>query len=342
MARGNRQEGFVLIATLWFVAVLALVTIIISSWVSNALERAGAHRNELDAHAQEISVADRIAFLMATNYFSTRGLELSKDQGQARVAFLGDFDTTAPGAAFIALDDRLYRLGNDVVQLQDSGGLLNLKGQASLVNLLKVYGVDHQDSAALVDRLLDYAQPSAGTQLDGATNDDYASAGRPPPRGAPLLTPWEPLRVLGWDAYPALWSGQAPLSEVVTIGSSNGINLATAPATVLRSLPGMDDAAVARWLSYRATDQIVDAGNFQHVTNVLLTVDLQTNYFPASSLRLTETSPTDPLLHQIEIRLTPLDRAPYRIDYAVDLPKPTAYRSIDLNMLPSLPVATAP
>jgi general secretion pathway protein K len=337
-----QQQGFVLVATLWFVALLALVAVIIGGWVERSLGRAIALQDRVTARSEMIGAVNQITFLMLISYFSPRGIELLTPEDRAGASPMDVFGFT-PGDAsqFIDLDDRPYRMGDVVIRLQDDHGLykLNFPDIDTLGRLLAAYGVSYEDSAVLNDRLLDYIDKSPLMRLNGANADSYLRAGRPPPRNNPLLTPWEAYRVLGWDDYPKLWNSPTPFPEVATVRDIGGLNPNTAPAAVLRSIPGLDERAVERLLDYRASQWILNELDLERATGVALPVSLaQFSFFPANSLRFTLLSSHDPLAQILEIRLNPLGPNPYRIDYLVERPLTRADRAVlgraDIPTLP--------
>lgn len=321
-----------LVATIWFVALLALVAVLIAGWISRSLDRASALQDGANARSEIISTVDEIVFIMVSGYYSPRGLELGNGEILAQEMMP---DTLAfalrAGNPFIALDDRPYRSGDLVLRLQDDHGLFKLNFPDSYLfpGLLREYGIPYQDRAVLVDRLLDYTERSELFRLNGANADSYRRAGRQPPRGSLLLTPWEAHRVLGWDDYSNLWSGPQPLGAIATVRDIAGLNVNTAPETVLRALPGVDDRAVQRLLRYRATRLMMEPLDVDLAAGTALPVDpLMFTYFPADSLRLTVVAAHDPLVHTIAIRLRPIGPIPYRIDYAVDRPQTAADRAL--------------
>jgi hypothetical protein len=340
--RRRNEEGFVLVATIWFVALLALVAVLIAGWISRSLGQASALQDRANARSEILSTVDEIVFMMVGGYYSPRGLELGNGEILAQEMMP---DTLAyalrSGRPFIALDDRPYRSGDLVVRLQDDNGLfkLNLPDPYLLPGLLREYGVPYQDRAALIDRLLDYTNRSDLFRLNGANADAYLRAGRSPPRGSLLLTPWEAHRVLGWDDYSNLWSGPQPLSALATVRDITGLNVNTAPAPVLRALPGVDDRAVQRLLQYRATRLLMDSSDVDFAAGMAVPVDpLTFAYFPADSLRLTVTAGHDPLVHTIAIQLRSIGPMPYRIDFAVDRPPTAADRALSPRTdIPDLP-----
>jgi len=349
--RGSREgeAGFALLAAIWFIVVLALVGVVIAGWMERSLGLAYRLQERLAAHRATIGAENEIAFRMVTGYFSTRGLELPRGSDLAgAMAPESPFGYAfAPETRYLALDDRPYKLGSLVVRLQDERGLypLNNPDPNLLGNLLRSYGIRYEDRGVLIDRLLDYLDKSDLSRLNGATAADYLSAGRATPRGAPLLTPWEAWRVLSWDTYPALWQGPGALPDLTAIGDTVQLNPNTAPARVLRTLPGMDEDAVERVIKYRARYIIQSSIDLDRAAGVNIPVDPFEFFFfyPSGSLRVTILSAKNPLVHRVVLRLTPVGQAPYRVDYAVDLPADEdATKLARAGDLPALPEAGQP
>ena len=79
----RQTQGFVLVAVIWFIALIALVTAIIGNWMSSGLQGFAALRDRIVAEQELQSATNQVAYLMVSNYFSSRGLEvLSGDAWQ--------------------------------------------------------------------------------------------------------------------------------------------------------------------------------------------------------------------------------------------------------------------
>jgi hypothetical protein len=343
--RSGGEAGFVLIAAIWFVALLALLGVVIAGWMARSTARTAALADRFALQAEADDAVNRVAWLMASNFFSQRGLELLQGEDWVRAATPGTayVDPTA-ATPYLALDDRPYRMGPLAVRLQDLQGLFDLNTTTSEVldDLLRVYQVPYTARGAMIDRLLAYAGRSESRDA-GGDSGDYLGAGRPPPRDALLLTPWEAARVLGWDAWPQFWQGADPLAETTTTGGSAAINLNTAPALVLGTLPGFDDQAIAALIDYRRSFLLSGPIDIDRATGVDMPYNLyRYAFFPDGRLRLTLTAPPTPFREVVEIRQTPLSAAPYRVDYAVDLPESgRAGAAGDLAQLPAFPPEAA-
>ena len=339
--RASREDGFVLVTALWFLALLALISVIVAGWISTALNRAITLRDRASAQAALIGVTDRLALVMVSGGYSSRGLELVPisgvaDSGQPWTAGSGP----APDNPFIALDGRPYRVGSIVVRLFDEGGLYDLSSPShdTLSKLLKNYGIVSSDIDAMTVALAAYEKPS-DTRTEIIHDADYLQARLPLPRHTPLVTPWELYRVLGWARAEALWRGPTPFTDTVTLGPVAGLNLNTAPVQVLAAVTGMDDQAVARLVASRAGHPLTSLRELEPGADLTQTEDRPIAFVPSNIIRLKVTQAGDPLVHIISIRLTPLGPAPYRIDFAVDMPQDDSSRALaDSGRLAELPI----
>ena len=343
MTRG-RQDGFVLVIVVWFVALLAFAAVIVEGWITGSLREMSQLQDRIATRTKLMTGASRVAYLMTTNFYSVRGLELLSGEARtdAAMPFTFKLEVVPPtGEHFLALDGSPYRYGDGVIELQDERGLFNLNGAspATFRYFLGLYGIPPGDRTALYDKLMDYqARGGPFKRLQGATAQDYARAGRPPPRGAPLLTPWEPLRILGWDTE-HMWTGPEAFPEMISVSPPQGINPNTAPELVLRGIPELSTEAVRKLLNYRKTRPIHDYWQIQDITGEGMKISpLEIGPFPSGNLRIKAFFKDDPRVYVLALSLTPTAYAPYRIDFAVELPKtPEDQAVLAQSDLPSFP-----
>src|SRR5207237_2908006 len=110
--------------------------------------------------------------------------------------------------------------------------------------------------------LVSYARKPSNVRAAGASREaDYAHAGLPAPRHAPLLTPWEPHRILGWRQKEALWRGPSSLGDMATTRPIGGLGINTAPAKILAALTRIDEREAARIVAARILHPITDLGD---------------------------------------------------------------------------------
>lgn len=139
------------------------------------------------------------------------------------------------------------------VSVQDERGKIDLNAGTALLlrRLLDANGVGSEESAALTDAILDWRDEDDLRRLNGAEGRDYREAGLEyGAKDAPFDTVDELRLVLGMT--PALFQRVAPALTVYS--QQAGVDTATATATVLRALPGLDAAAVDEMLAARRRD----------------------------------------------------------------------------------------
>jgi general secretion pathway protein K len=136
------------------------------------------------------------------------------------------------------------------VWIQDEAGKidLNTADRDLLVSLFISAGFDGQASDELVDKILDWRDPSDLHRLNGAKDEDYRAAGYPyGPRNGPFQSVDELKLVMGMT--PDLFERVRPALTIYSQRSS--INPWTAPREALLALPGAYQDQVEAILSAR-------------------------------------------------------------------------------------------
>lgn len=337
----RREGGFVLVATLWFVALLALVTVIIEGWIAGSLDHVGALQRRVVTECAFIDAFERVVYATVTGRITIRGLEYVPPGAAGKTDAESTASEVSSANLAAALDGRPYRIGQVEARLQDEAGLydLNRPARGTLEQLLRHYGLTTRSADALTDGLLEYAAEPRNLRTTAARDADYSRVGLPPPRHLPLLTPWEPLRVLGWAGLTTLWTDSVPFSELISIGPTGGLNPNTAPPAVIAALTGLDEKGAARLVAYRVNHPIMNEADIAAVGGITVNETLGLVFMPSSILRVKLATAGDPLVQVSTIRLTPLGPAPYRVDYAVGLPQdPAARATIRNTEMPAFPI----
>jgi type II secretory pathway component PulK len=326
----RQEEGFALVTTLWFLALVAFVAVVVEGWISTATEQVADLKQRVAAQARLIGVTDRLVLMMTTGGWSARGLELVPTASAAPGPPPGP-DTGFPSTPYVALDNRPYRLGDVTVRLQDEGGLYDLSNpkRDTLEKLLDKFAIGLPDADEMGAALAAYTERPPNRPGESGSDSGYTRARLPPPRHARLLTPWEPYRVLGWQRG-ALWTDPTPLSNLVTVGPVGGLNVNTAPAEVLAALTGGDADAPTRIVAARTLHPITSIVDLLSPASGLKPdIDRPLVVTPSNLIRLELTTPGDALVHVVTVRLTPAAQMmPYHIDFAIDLPRDAADRAL--------------
>ncbi len=170
------------------------------------------------------------------------------------------------------------------VGVTGEGGRLNLNWltageDPTRVGILRRYlelkGVELNDRDTMIDSLLDWVSPNIGLHHLNAPpeTDDYH------PTHAPLASVDELKKIFGWAKFTSTpgWDGD------FTINSSGPIDLVWASRDVLRSLPGMGDDLVDRFLELRrgldGIDGTADDTQFNSLADVQSALGLTPEQF---------------------------------------------------------------
>jgi general secretion pathway protein K len=222
----DKERGIVLLIVLWVVMLLSVI----------ALSLSASTRSEVRTVGNRVEAARAQAFAEA-------------GVNRAILALL----TTDPAERWVA-DGRIYDMafvGQRVqVLIQDERGKIDLNtGTAELLRgLFAASGLTAEESDALTDAILDWRDEDDLRRLNGAEDADYRDAGLPyGAKNAPFDTVEELQQVLGMTL--ALFSRVEPALTVYS--QQAGVDMTTAPAEVLRALPGMDPDAVEAILAAR-------------------------------------------------------------------------------------------
>ena len=228
--QSERQRGVALITVLWVLVVLALI-------------------------AGNFARTARTETVLTRNLLENASAEALADAG-VRLAVLGvSHPDTA--ARWIA-DGRPYegRYGEAALRvsvIDESGKVdLNRAKPELLTGLFRSVGLDSKSADALVDAVIDYRDPDDLRRVNGAEDRDYEAAGLPyGAKDRPFESLSELRQVLG--ITPELFR---MLKPSLTVWSGRpGINPNFAPASVLRSIPGITEDQIESTLALRTPEE---------------------------------------------------------------------------------------
>ena len=295
----KNQSGFILVATIWILAVITIAASYFAERVSRSIALSLQKRETTELLVEFANTRAEILFRLGTVPMSFHGLG---------------------GHGGIALDDRPYiGWGEDIVSLQDNRGLLNANFVQPLIlsNLLGQLEVPVDQRAPMIDTLLDYIDIDNYRRLNGAEAPEYSALGLPPPANDFLASPYQLKNIIGWREKPGLWENQG-LMKFVTTGRTYGINPNTAPLEVLISLPGISAGIASSIVKLRKEAPIHALRQVSGYVPGGFDEELLF-YFPSDSIRITHQSKKIPWIEQYSLTLTPRSEvAPWRIDYHVN------------------------
>jgi general secretion pathway protein K len=226
MRRASGRSGFALLSVLW---ALVILSIIAASLVGSTALSYRMEQNTL-RQARGSALADAA--------ISRAILALLDARAGARWRIDGaTYEHRFAGARIrVAIQDELGKID------------LNAADGSVLTRLLRSAGLDPDEAAALVAKILDWRETGLAHRLNGAKDPEYRAAGYEyGPRNGPFQSVGEVQLVMGMT--PELF---AKIRPALTVYSGRPLfDPATAPREALLALPDMDAANIEAALSAR-------------------------------------------------------------------------------------------
>ena len=317
---GTRRhaEGFVLVATLWVLAALAVLAAYIDGVVATDVERAMETRGWLASELDRRSTEATLVYLLTTGRMNHRGLILEEEQqffdGLGEDEFLpnhGDGELRMAGEVYAGL-------GGTRFSIQDESSLasVNAPGTPLLAALLEREGMSASDVERVVARIRDYIDTDGDLTLNGAEDYDYRQNGAPPPLNWIMSSPVEMRRVLGVDEMltPAQWRRIRP---ALTMRPVFGYNFNTMRPEILAAALDLDEKGIRGVLEEREKRSISRLTTIALLSGKHLRIDeMEIRTLPSQFPRISVWHEGDGSRIVTGIHLTPLgERAPWRKDY---------------------------
>lgn len=312
----SRVRGFVLVATLWILAALALAAGYFALWVEGSLKQTALR------HGESLALAD----LRSTEAV----LKYRLVQGGADVR---GYPLLAPGQAvpeFLRVDGTVYRgMGKVRFQLQDLGGLVNLNTAPAprMHRIFDLLSVPQERRAALLDALADYTDSDNLSRLNGAEAQDYERAKRPVPPNYLLRAPGEARAVLGWEEALGEGDNWVRLLTWTTARNESGLNINAAPREVLITIPGIGRDEADAILRARAQLPFLGPQDLAQRSGVLATLyldDMSYGYSPTDFVRIALWVEGSSSARSLDLWLSPLadQPGPWAPDLALEIVLP--------------------
>lgn len=328
LSQSQRVRGFILPLTLWMIAIAGLLASVINIWVGRAVANSQALSERVQMELAQSDIRNTLIYVWGRRPMSYRGLEVGpKIDMVAERDMIGLMSGPLDSGRALRLDGRAYSITdnpNIVVKLQDASGLLNFNAMMpeTLRKVLTRFGLKETEVNRLTDTLLDYTDEDDLTRLAGAEKAQYERLNLLPPANAPLVTPYEVQRALGWGQLDVLWQNDLDTPMLTTCRGS-ALNLNTAPASVLMAnIQGMTQEKAETALARREEKPFRSTREFSAAADVLITDEPFLYSFISGSCLLVD------VIHKlsgqhVRFSLT-LDRAsqtrPWRIDYEIRIP----------------------
>ena len=287
-----RAAGFILVATLFAIAVIAIGATYFASRVEGLQAAAFQQQSVTEAEREAVSIGQALIQAVLLNPITERGLVI-KD---------------APNEPLL-LDGRFYRMSDKTqIAIQDERGLmsLNINDDLQLRRFFSAAGLPVGRHDRLLDTLRDYVDVDDFKRLNGAERRDYIEAKLPPPANDFFTSRDELRRIPGWrELLAELDARGKPGAAERFLGyfsadRVSAINLNTAPRLIVQSLVGIDQARITALLDQRRLAPFQSVAELASFTNGAIDLDM-IQLVGASTWRLTYQR--DDLAFLIECRL---------------------------------------
>ena len=305
--RQRAQQGFILAATLWILAIMFIVVGIFHTYVQQKLQVGMQAKANLQQHLDRHSTEQTLLYLLASSRMTRSGMTFSQSRAAELLTEDGLFISDAIGDE-LALDGVSYRgIGNAVFNLQDSAGLiaLNAPDPLDLAAILEKYDGNASITTQLMSCLKDYIDANELVSLSGAERQDYARRGLPLPTNDYLRSESELFHVMGWrdwlNAHPEVnWQ------DWFSVRKGTVINLNTMPKALLINYLGLSEDLSDKLILERRTNPFRNVEDFVRRTYLPLNlIEEKYRFFPSSELRISLWNKGGGQAQVISLQLTP-------------------------------------
>lgn len=242
------ERGFILVAVLWILSALAVLSAVYSIYVSNAAVAAHVTDDGVNAEAAVRAGVELAAYELTAapeSSGSTQPAAAPQSSGPAQL-------TAAPESSRPAQGGFAFRLGRSAIKVSfiAEGARIDLNAAPKklLAGLFEVIGAKPDDADTFADRVIGWRKKADGDGQD-AEADIYKSDGYPyAPREAPFQNTLELSLVAGIPKHIV-----ERILPLVTVYSGQAqIDVRVASPEVLAALPGMTPDVLRQVLAQRA------------------------------------------------------------------------------------------
>jgi general secretion pathway protein K len=243
------ERGFILVAVLWILSALAVLSAVYSVYVSNAAVAAHVTDDGVNAEAAVRAGVELAAYELTAAPESSGSAQSTAAPGSSGSA---QQLTAAPESSRPAQGGFAFRLGRSRIKVSfiAEGARIDLNAAPKelLVALFEAIGAKSDDAATFADRIVGWRK-KADKEGQDTEADVYKSAGYSyAPREAPFQSTLELSLVAGIPKYIV-----ERILPLVTVYSGQAqIDVRVASPEVLAALPGMTPDALRQVLAQRA------------------------------------------------------------------------------------------
>ncbi|QEP43597.1 hypothetical protein D5085_10970 [Ectothiorhodospiraceae bacterium BW-2] len=318
-----RQNGFVLVMTLWVLAFMTIGAGYLAHWSQQLIGQLQQGQADIQQRLDMAGTEAWIDYILATGGKSPLGVSLdsaerdrppkSNDPLASRVVM---------PERYLTLDDQPYQgLGEIRFSLQDKSGLIPLQMNTLLQQFLAQKQVPLDEQMPLLAKLADYSDEDELYRINGAEAEEYQREGLTPPPNRSIQTPQELMAILNWSDYPALFEPPSLLRMAKSLYPAMNYNLNTTPEVVMQTWPGATAESAKRLTELRQQQFFTGAHRFTPLVELKALDTMQIRTMPSEALRLTLWTEGGDTTRETHIQLTPFadQDAPIRYDYTLNI-----------------------
>ncbi|HCS65258.1 MAG TPA: hypothetical protein DIW64_15015 [Cellvibrio sp.] len=301
------QQGFILAATLWTLAIMFIVVGIFHSYVQQKLQVGIQAKANLQQRLERHSTEQTLLYFLASSRMTRAGMTFTQQPDEAFINEDGLLISDAVGDE-LTLDSTIYRgIGETRFAVQELSGLvaINVLNSLDLAAIINKYDPNPVVRTQLISRLQDYIDANDRVSLSGAEQDDYTRQQLPLPTNDYLRSEAELFRVMGWGEWLDNHS-EVEWQTWFSARKDSVMNLNTMPKTLLMQYLGLSEELADQLVRERKTNPFRSVEDFTLRTT--LPIDLgedKYRFFPSSELRISLWNKGGGQAQVISLQLTP-------------------------------------
>lgn len=316
--QNTKQKGFVLVATLWALAIMLIAVGFFHATVQRKLSVGLQAKIHMQDALDEYSTQQTLLYLLGTSRMTRAGLTFTQLTSEESNASDGIYSSDAVGDE-ILFDGTPYKgVGDIEFAIQDISGLISINA-ADLTNLdilLARYEPNLSVRTQLLNALKDYIDVDDLISLAGAEKQDYVASGMALPTNDYLRSEPELARVYGWREWLAAHS-EFDVQYSLGIRQFSELNFNAMPKLLFQNFLGFSEELADRIILERKTNPFRSVDDFLLRTNIIATLNEDHyRFFPTNDLRLSFWNKGGGQARLISLQLTPNGLlGPWQVDY---------------------------
>lgn len=319
-----RQQGFILAAVLWAVAIIFIIAGIFHHYVQEKIKIGMQAKSHLQQQLDLQSTKQTLFYVLSTSRLTRAGMTLSRqsifeyidiEEGTLNIDPVGD-EMLLDGTSYLGL-------GGSAFYVQDLMGLvaLNAPDNYDLQRLMVNQEPNAQVNQQLLTALQDYIDANDTLSLAGAEKYEYERVGLMPPTNDYLRSEIELQRVYGWAPWLDL-NPQFKWQEWLSVRRYSMINPNSMPKSLMQAYFGVTEEVATQLTNERHKTPFINLEDFFLRSGISegLT-DENTRFFFGNEFQVCLWSLGGGQAELISLQLTPAGPyGPWQINYQYQAP----------------------